>query len=122
MGLTLEKGISETETKELTVEEWYKKLIEAIQEDLFSQEELNDLFNDCWTFLVLWTNNHKTATEIQNAIVKSYFFSMIEAKERKKNKQKVLLDSALDTLEDKLGNTDDISAVEMSQIFKNLKA
>ena len=120
-GLVLEKGIGETEKIVLDAEGWLKKLIEAIQEDLLSPEQIKALLDDPQLFLTEYTEWPVLGIELHKRIVQMFFASMIEMKERKQNTQKVLKETALNHLDDKLADVDNISAVDMSQIFKNLR-
>lgn len=120
-GLILDKGINGTEIEELDAGKWLAKLIEAIREDLLSTEDIKALLDNPYDFLVEYTDSKSIAYEVHNRIVQLFFVQMMEMKERKKNKRKVLIDLALDKLDDKLTDTDSISAVDWSQIYKNLK-
>ena len=119
--LVLEKGINGNKPKELDSTEYLQKLIEAIKEDLLTPEQAADLINDPQRFLSSYANNGILGFKIYNRIVKMFFINMMEMKERKKNVQKTLADSVLGFLDEKLSDVGSISAVDMSQIYKNLK-
>jgi len=121
MDLVLDDEINKTEQKTLTSDGWLSKLLEAIREDLLSPPELESLLDDPMRFILDYTKDDAISTQIQYNVIRSFFFSIIETKERKQNTQKVLADFALTTLEDSLKDTSNISAVDLSQIFKNLK-
>ena len=121
MGLILDKEINENELETLSPDEWLIKLTEAIREDLLTAPETEALIDDPMGFIVGYTKDIDTAAQIYDQIVRSFFFSMMETKERSKNTQKVLADFALEILDTKLNTTTGISAVDLSHIYKNLK-
>ncbi len=120
-GLILDRDINGADIKELDAGQWLEKLIEAIKEDLLSPEQAADLLNHPSAFLKEYADSQLLGNQIYNRIVTMFFAQMFEMKERKKNKQKTLKDFVLNTLETKLTDTDSISPVDMSHIYKNLK-
>jgi len=118
--LELDDGISETIQKPETAIEWFKQLQEQITEDILTFEQVEALKYDPMTFLITYTGDLETATEIYETIVKSYFSSSLETKEKTKDRRHVINEVSLNCLDDALrfGN---ISAVDLSIIYKNTK-
>jgi len=116
--LELDSGISETLQKPETAIEWYKQLLEAITEDLLTFDEVEGLTYDPMTFLITYTGDLEIATEIYEIIVKSFFTSSLATLEKTKDRRQVINDAALSALDDALaiGN---LSAVDLSFIYKN---
>jgi hypothetical protein len=116
--LELDSGISETLQKPETALEWYSQLLEAITEDLLTLDQVEALAIDPMTFLITYTGDLEIATEIYEIIVKSFFTSSLATQEKTKDRRQVINDAALSALDDALfrGN---ISAVDLSIIYKN---
>ena len=117
--LELDDGISETIKKPENGIEWYKLLMEAITDDLLSAEQVERLTYDPMAFLITYTGELETATEIYETIVKSFFTSSLATQEKTKDRQQVINDSALNALDDALQFGDYKKAVDLSIIFKN---
>ena len=117
--LELDDGISETIKKPENGIEWYKLLMEAITDDLLSAEQVERLTYDPMAFLITYTGELETATEIYETIVKSFFTSSLATQENTKDRRQVINDAALNALDDALSFGDYKKAVDLSIIFNN---
>ena len=117
--LELDDGISETIKKPETGVEWYKLLMEAITDDLLTAEQVERLTYDPMAFLITYTGELETATEIYETIVKSFFTSSLATQEKTKDRRQVINDAALNALDDALSFGDYKKAVDLSIIFNN---
>jgi hypothetical protein len=102
--------------------EWFERLEYDIKEGQLSSVQIESLLNDPNDFLVGYTNNVDMAMEMVGQVVKSYFISQLQIKADNQDVSQVLSKLCLDLLNDRISkDSDSISPVDLSQIFKNLK-
>lgn len=118
LGSGIGKGVKAPET----TAQWFEQLQEQITEELLTEAQIESLLADPMSFLTDYTGDINIATEIQGSIITSFFTSTLNTLEKTKDRRWVLQNLALNKIDEKLtASTDDLTPVELSIIYKNLK-
>lgn len=121
MEIELDEGIEKRTVEPMDATGWFKQLQEAVHEGLLSSSEINRLLDDPLLFLVEYTNSTLIANTLHTKILRSFFVSALEMKEKREDVRTVLTKQSLDLINERmLRETDSISIVDLSIIYKNL--